>query len=86
MKTSGSVLYSLGGGVPQVMQGIVASYTSVSIAGQIYAGIAMVELLAGLTGGLTFARIFEMGLNLASTWGLGLPFFVAAVSLFDSML
>lgn len=49
--------------------------------GQLYAGVALVELAAALTGNLTFAAIFGLGLGLDSKIGLGLPFLVSTVSL-----
>jgi hypothetical protein len=65
------------------MQGIVAHFADASVAGQLYAGVALVELTAGLSGGLAFAGLFNIGLGLDSVMGLGLPFFVSAVSFGD---
>lgn len=63
------------------MQGIVANFAHSFDVAQLYAGVALVELAAGLTGGLAFAGLFNLGLELRSVKGLGLPFFVSAVSL-----
>ncbi len=63
------------------MQGIVASFAKSTVMGQLYAGVALVELAAGLIGNLAFAGIFNLGLELDSMAGLGLPFFVSTVSL-----
>ena len=63
------------------MQGIVSSFAKTTTMGQLYAGVALVELAAGLTGHLAFAGIFDLGLELNSITGLGLPFFVSTVSL-----
>lgn len=63
------------------MQGIVSSFAKSKTMGQLYAGVALVELAAGLTGYLAFAGIFDLGLGLNSMTGLGLPFFFSTVSL-----
>ena len=63
------------------MQGIVAAFAESSVTGQLYTGLALVELAAGLSGNLAFAGIFNLGLDLESVTGLGLPFFVSTVSL-----
>lgn len=68
--------------------------------GQLYAGIALLELIAVLTGEMAFAALFGLGTRLSSgveggesgSWWvkgwMGLPFYAAAVSsaisLFDS--
>lgn len=68
--------------------------------GQLYAGIALLELIAVLTGEMAFAALFGLGTKLSSgveggesgSWWvkgwMGLPFYAAAVSsaisLFDS--
>jgi len=67
------------------MQGIVACFARPSITGQLYAGVAIVELAAGLTGNLAFAGLFNLGLDLESVTGLGLPYFVSTVSLFFAL-
>lgn len=76
---SGSVLSSSGNGVVQAMQGVVASYGNTSIMGQLYAGVALVELMASLTGSLAFAKMFDLGLGMATPWGLGVPSYASAV-------
>ena len=81
MASPGSVLASGGSSIVQAMQGIVASFVKSTVMGQLYAGVALVELAAGLTGNLAFAGIFNLGLGLDSMTGLGLPFFVSTVSL-----
>ena len=63
------------------MQGIVSSFAKSTTMGQLYAGVALVELAAGLTGYLAFAGLFDLGLGFNSITGLGLPFFVSTVSL-----
>jgi len=62
------------------MQGIVAAFAKSSVMGQLYAGVALVELAGGFIGTLAFAGIFNLGLNLKSDIGLGLPFLVSSVS------
>jgi hypothetical protein len=80
--STGSVLASGGNGIVQAMQGIVAAFAKSSVTGQLYTGLALVELAAGLSGNLAFAGIFNLGLELEkSVTGLGLPFFVSTVSL-----
>ena len=81
MASPGSVLASGGSSIVQAMQGIVASFAKSTVMGQLYAGVALVELAAGLTGNLAFAGIFNLGLGLDSMTGLGLPFFVSTISL-----
>lgn len=60
------------------LQGLLASFTDGSSTGQVYAGAALVELVARLTSGIVFAKLFDVGLGLPS-WAAGFPFFVAAV-------
>lgn len=55
--------------------------------GQLYAGIALLELVAVLTGEVAFAALFGMGMRLSRSgfgggW-LGLPFYAAGVSTFE---
>ena len=95
--TLGSVIASGGSGIVQAMQRIVASYANASIMAQLYAGVALVELIGGLTGSLAFAGIFDIGLGLTLWWGrdraryspavancpgVGMPFYTSAVSFF----
>ncbi|GME25708.1 MFS transporter [Neofusicoccum parvum] len=63
--------------------------------GQLYAGIALLELAAVLTGNVAFAALFGLGTRLSSTgsggagWGsgwLGLPFYAAGVTFFLGFL
>ena len=61
------------------MQGIVAQFADASVTAQLYAGVALVELVAGLTAGPAFAALFNVGLGLDTRVGLGFPFFISAV-------
>jgi hypothetical protein len=63
------------------MQGIIASFAEPTFMGQLYAGVALVELAAGLTGHLAFAALFNLALGLESLAGFGVPFFVSTVIL-----
>ncbi|KAL1638480.1 hypothetical protein SLS56_000289 [Neofusicoccum ribis] len=63
--------------------------------GQLYAGIALLELAAVLTGNVAFAALFGLGTRLSSAgsggagWGggwLGLPFYAAGVTFFLGFL
>lgn len=56
------------------MQGIVTSFVKSMVIGQLYAGIALVELAAGLIRNL-------LDLELDSTIGLGLSFYVSIVNI-----
>jgi len=79
--TLGSMIASGGSGIVQAMQGIVA-YANPSIMAQVYAGVALVELMGGLTGSFAFAGIFDISLGLTSRWGLGMPFYASAVGVY----
>ncbi|OJD32597.1 mfs transporter [Diplodia corticola] len=62
--------------------------------GQLYAGVALLELIAVLTGEMAFAWLFALGIRLSSSEGdggmrsgwesgwLGLPFYAAGVTFF----
>lgn len=63
------------------MQGVIASFAKSTAMEQLYGGVALVELSEGLIENLAFAGIFNLGLELGSMTGLGLPFFVITVGL-----
>ncbi|GAM89567.1 hypothetical protein ANO11243_076060 [Dothideomycetidae sp. 11243] len=75
---TGSIFTSAGHGIMQTLQSILASTSRAQSTGQLFAGSALVELLAQFSGSLTFAKLFSIGLGLSSLWGMGLPFFVGA--------
>lgn len=79
----GSVLLACGGGIPSAMQGMFATYAKSkgndTAMGQIYAGLAIAELAAGLFGSLAYAGLLNVGLKLGG-WGFGLPYYISAVS------
>lgn len=76
---AGYVVTGGGYGIYQALQSLLASFnTDRTHTGQVYASAALVELVARLTGGIVFARLFDIGMGLPS-WGIGLPFLVASV-------
>lgn len=77
---SGSVFESTGYGIGQALQGTLASFANPSSTGELFAGAALIELLAGLSGTFAFAGLFDLGLQPRFLRGVGLPYFVAAVS------
>lgn len=77
---SGSVFESTGYGIGQALQGTLASFANPSSTGELFAGAALIELLAGLSGTFAFAGLFDLGLQSRFPRGVGLPYFVAAVS------
>ena len=72
---------SAGYGVSQAMQSILAGFVNLDSTGELFASSALIELLATLSGNFAFACFFDIGLNLAAPWAVGLPFFIAAVCL-----
>lgn len=80
--TTGTVISAFGNGIPQALQGFLATLVDQPTMGQFFAGAAFVELLAQLLGGVAFAGLFDFGLGLAGSSGIGLPFFASAVSNF----
>ena len=71
---------SLGYGAYQAMQGIVASFTDPTDFGQLYTGVAVIELISGLCGSYFFAALFSRVLKSPSKQLLGLPIELSAVS------
>ncbi|KAI1121237.1 major facilitator superfamily domain-containing protein [Nemania abortiva] len=76
----GSILGSAGNGIMQALQGLLATFADRSSTGQLFAGAALLELLAQFSGSLAFAKLFDVGLGTGSVWGIGLPFYVSGVS------
>ncbi|EQB57719.1 ATP synthase F0 [Colletotrichum gloeosporioides Cg-14] len=75
----GSVFESTGYGIGQALQGTLASFANPSSTGELFAGAALIELLAGLSGTFAFAGLFDLGLQSRFPRGVGLPYFVAAI-------
>ncbi|KAL3303963.1 MFS transporter [Colletotrichum asianum] len=75
----GSVFESTGYGIGQALQGTLASFANLSSTGELFAGAALIELLAGLSGTFAFAGLFDLGLQSRFPRGVGLPYFVAAI-------
>ncbi|KAI0109611.1 major facilitator superfamily domain-containing protein [Nemania sp. FL0031] len=75
----GSILGSTGNGIMQALQGLLATFADRSSTGQLFAGAALLELLAQFSGSLTFAKLFDVGLGTGSVWGMGLPFYVSGI-------
>ncbi|KAI8305950.1 MFS efflux pump atnC [Colletotrichum sp. SAR11_240] len=74
-----SVFESTGYGIGQALQGTLASFANPSSTGELFAGAALIELLAGLSGTFAFAGLFDLGLQSKFARGVGLPYFVAAI-------
>lgn len=70
---------SAGYGVSLSLHGILASFADPASTGELFAGAALVELLAGLSGSFAFAGFFDLGLGLKIPRGIGLPYLVGAV-------
>ncbi|KAI8249973.1 hypothetical protein K4K53_013004 [Colletotrichum sp. SAR 10_77] len=68
-----------GYGIGQALQGTLASFANPSSTGELFAGAALIELLAGLSGTFAFAGLFDLGLQSRFPRGVGLPYFVAAI-------
>lgn len=70
--------------VPQATESVVAILGDPSMTAQLYAALTFTEMMGTILGGLTSARLFGLGLNLdtgsAVHWGMGLPFWISAVS------
>ncbi|KAF5512171.1 MFS efflux pump atnC [Colletotrichum aenigma] len=75
----GSVFESTGYGIGQALQGTLASFANPSSTGELFAGAALIELLAGLSGTFALAGLFDLGLQSKFVRGVGLPYFVAAI-------
>uniref|UniRef100_L2G7W6 Major facilitator superfamily transporter n=1 Tax=Colletotrichum fructicola (strain Nara gc5) TaxID=1213859 RepID=L2G7W6_COLFN len=75
----GSVFESTGYGIGQALQGTLASFANPPSTGELFAGAALIELLAGLSGTFAFAGLFDLGLQSRFPRGVGLPYFVAAI-------
>ncbi|KAK2729456.1 major facilitator superfamily transporter [Colletotrichum kahawae] len=75
----GSVFESTGYGIGQALQGTLASFANPSSTGELFAGAALIELLAGLSGTFAFAGLFDLGLQSKFVRRVGLPYFVAAI-------
>ncbi|KAI1733385.1 major facilitator superfamily domain-containing protein [Xylaria scruposa] len=76
---SGSLLGSTGNGIVQALQGLLAAFADRSSTGQLFAGAALIELLALFSGSLAFAGLFDVGLGTGSIWGMGLPFYISGL-------
>lgn len=76
---AGSAVHATGTGAFQALQALLGSYVDASSTGQVFSSATVVELLGGLLGNLAFAEFFRIGLMLGSSWGMGFPYFVAAV-------
>ncbi|KAF6807775.1 major facilitator superfamily transporter [Colletotrichum sojae] len=74
-----SVFDSAGYGVSLSLHGILAAFADPASTGELFAGAALVELLAGLSGSFVFAGFFDLGLGLKIPRGIGLPYFVGAI-------
>ncbi|KAF9879489.1 major facilitator superfamily transporter [Colletotrichum karsti] len=75
----GSIFDSVGLGIGQSLQGILASFADPASTGELFAGAALIELLAGLSGNFAFAGFFDLGLKSKLSGEIGLPYFVAAL-------
>ncbi|GAM86192.1 hypothetical protein ANO11243_042040 [Dothideomycetidae sp. 11243] len=77
----GSIISSTGYGVGQTLRGILASCSSAYgiPTGRLFAGAALVELLASFVGSMAFAWLFGRGLDLPTSRGIGLPYYISSV-------
>jgi hypothetical protein len=57
-----------------------AHFTDKSSTADVFAGAALVELLAEFIGGFSFAGLLDLGMRRRNLIGIGLPFYVSAVS------
>jgi len=80
------MLQAAGLAMYQTLQGLLASFADKTSAGQVYASAAIIELAGRLSGGIAFAKFWQIGLGIPYPWGIGFPYFIAAVSLFPSHL
>ncbi|TDZ21198.1 MFS efflux pump atnC [Colletotrichum orbiculare MAFF 240422] len=60
------------------LHSILATFADPNSTGELFAGAALVELLAGLSGSFAFAGFFDLGLRLSFPFAIGLPYFLAA--------
>jgi len=77
----GTMLQAAGLAMYQNLQGLLASFADKTSAGQVYASATIIELIGSLSGRVVFAAFWEIGLGIPYSWGIGFPYFVAAVSL-----
>jgi hypothetical protein len=71
---------SLGYSAYQAMQGIIASFANPADFSQLYTGIAVIEIISGLSGKFFFAALFSRVLKSPSKQLLGFPIEFSAVS------
>jgi len=78
--TLGTMLQAAGLAMYQTLQGLLASFADKTSAGQVYASATIIDLVGRLSGGIAFANFWQIGLGIPYSWGIGFPYFVAAVS------
>ncbi|TDZ30315.1 MFS efflux pump atnC [Colletotrichum spinosum] len=75
---TGAIFDSVGLAAFPALHSILATFADPNSTGELFAGAALVELLAGLSGSFAFAGFFDLGLRLSFPFAIGLPYFLAA--------
>ena len=75
----GTVLTAFANGLAPATQSLLAHFVDKAATAEVFAGAALVELLAEFSGGFAFAGLFDLGTRGGRFPGIGMPFYASAV-------
>ncbi|CAK1358558.1 unnamed protein product [Cercospora beticola] len=75
---SGLVVLSLGSGYSSYTRGLMSLYVDKEQTSTLFSLVGMIDVLGAMYSGLTFAKLFSVGMDIGGVW-VGLPFFVLAL-------
>lgn len=75
---SGLVVLSLGSGYSSYTRGLMSLYVDEERTSTLFSLVGMIDVLGAMYSGLTFAKLFSVGMDIGGVW-VGLPFFVLAL-------